>query len=320
MLSNEHTNFAGSYAKPLFALRNAHDFEHIIGRITEYTAEFKIEYEQTLRYLLSELLYNTREHGTAYVNGKPIPSLVQFNWYSQQNRLAFIIADLGIGIKQHLEQSYPGFENDSSAILSAIKPQTSGTKNIQNPYAAKNNAGMGLFLTSNIVRNLKANMYIVSGKGLVHISPNDVTSQELQNAWPGTFVYVTLQLSKERDINLEKMMAEFRTMALRELSNGNGVTDDIHYLSIRNYFGINPVNKESAIWYRNDKLLPAIEAGKKISLDFSGVTSVPHSFLSALIATPIKKLGIEAYRRIRILNATPELRETIDYIFEENTM
>ncbi len=320
VLRNQEINFDGTYTKPLFALRNSSDFDLILERIMKYTASFRLEYIQTMRYLISELLYNTLEHGSATLHGQRIPSLVQFNWYKRQNKLAFIIADLGIGIKRHLEQSYPGFENDSQAILYALRPQITGTKSVLNPYTEKNNAGMGLYLTSNIIRNLKANMYIISGKGLVHISPVDFTSKELSSAWHGTFVYVTIQLSNEDDVNLEKLMSEFRAKAMHELQNGNGLDEQIHYLNMRNYFGSNPVNKESAIWYRNEKLIPALEEGKTIRMDFSDILTAPHSFLSALIATPIKKLGLEAYRRIKIINASPELRETIDYIFEENTL
>jgi hypothetical protein len=50
------------------------------------------------------------------------------------------------------------------------------------------------------------------------------------------------------------------------------------------------------------------------------VISAPHSFLSALLATPIKILGLPAYKKIKIVNAAPEIRETIDYILDENTL
>ncbi|WP_222860938.1 hypothetical protein [Vibrio cholerae] len=47
--------------------------------------------------------------------------------------------------------------------------------------------------------------------------------------------------------------------------------------------------------------------------------SAPHSFLSALLASPIKSLGMVSFKRIKIINASPEIRETIDFIFDDNT-
>ncbi len=38
------------------------------------------------------------------------------------------------------------------------------------------------------------------------------------------------------------------------------------------------------------------------------------------IATPIKQMGMNAYKKLKIINAEPEIRETIDYILDENTM
>lgn len=65
--------------------------------------------------------------------------------------------------------------------------------------------------------------------------------------------------------------------------------------------------------------MPNIDLDKKIIIDFEHIKSAPHSFLSALLATPVKRLGMKAYKKISILNASPEIRETIDYIMDENT-
>jgi hypothetical protein len=44
-----------------------------------------------------------------------------------------------------------------------------------------------------------------------------------------------------------------------------------------------------------------------VLVDFDGVETAPHSFLSALLASPIKTLGLPAYKLIKIVNATPEI-------------
>ncbi|MNJ67409.1 hypothetical protein D3C77_635800 [compost metagenome] len=86
-----------------------------------------------------------------------------------------------------------------------------------------------------------------------------------------------------------------------------------------NYFGKNADVKSEGISYRDKYIIPALSDGKSLLLDFVDVDSSTHSFLNALLATPIRRLGLMAYKRIRIVNATKEIRETIDYILDDNT-
>lgn len=324
VLVNANQRFKGAEYKPLIALRKQSDFSLALSKAEAYTKKFDVEYEKTLRYVISELLYNTLEHGSTYCNHRGrkirIPSIIQFTWYKNRNELQFVIADIGIGIKKHLEQTYLPFDDDETAIRKAIRPQVSGTFGISDPYKSKDNAGVGLYISSNIVRRLNAEMHIISGNGLVHISPRDITSSTLATNWPGTFVVVKVSLEGGAPINLHKMMAEFREAAAKELKGAEQEeSDNSHYLSINNYFGPFAEDKEAAINYRNKYLIPAIDGDGAIIVDFSDVSSAPHSFLSALLATVIKRMGMSAYKRIKITNAHPEIRETIDYILDENT-
>lgn len=317
VLNDEGDNFHGTPHKPLLAIRNTEDFRAALEKAESYTQTLHIEYEKTLRYILSELLYNTLEHGRSHQH---IPSLLQFSWYETKHELAFVIADLGIGVKKHLSQSYAGLENDVEAILLALKPQVSGTFNGRGQYAAKNNAGIGLYLSSNIIRRLHAHMYIISGSGLVHISPTEVTRRKLRSSWPGTFVYVTLNLGAVADLNLQKLMVEFREAAAAEVARANANEEkQRYYLNIRNYFGRYAEDKQLAIKLRDEKLLPAIDEGVVVTIDFEEVISAPHSLLTALLATPIQRLGLAAYKKIKVINSSPEIRETIDFILDENT-
>lgn len=324
VLMKELQNFNGHPYKPLLAIRNNSDFKKALSRAEEYTKDFNVEYEKTLRYVISELLYNTLEHGksTRLYNNKPkqVPSLIQFTWYINNDELHFIVSDIGIGIKAHLEQTYPTFEDDKSAILEAIKYKVSGTFGISNPYRSKDNAGVGLFISSNIIRKLNADMHILSGNGLVHISPRDTTSHTTKYFWPGTIVLVSLKLGEDLNLNLHQFMSELRESAATELKFGEDKEkENILYINISNYFGKYAEEKETAIKFRDNRILPALEQNKNLILDFVKVVSAPHSFLSALLATPIKRLGLDAYKKIKIVNAEPEIRETIDYILDDNT-
>lgn len=322
--TDEKTNFRHNLYKPLIAIRNTADFKKAISMAEEYTKEFNVEYVNTLRHVLSELIYNTQEHGVSHFSykGKQLvtPSLIQFTWYQKRNEIHFIIADIGIGIRRHLSQTYSGIESDLEAIKMAIKPQVSGTFAKTNPYESKNNAGVGLFISTHIIKRLNADMHIISGDGILHVSPRDITAKNLSNPWPGTVVLVSVKLERGADFVFHSMMQEFREAARVELSKGvTNENDGRFYLNIENYFGPYAEDKHSAIKIRDEKILPNIVDNKIIVVDFDHVKTAPHSFLSALLATPVKRLGMKAYKSIKVLNASPEIRETIDYILDENT-
>lgn len=325
VLMHENVNFKGSQNKPLFAIRNNKDFKKLIETAESYTQEINLEFTKTLRYILSELLYNTIEHGYSYYQfgsrQYQVPSLCQFSWYRNKGEVSFLIADSGMGIKNHLEQTYPGFESHADAILAALRPQVSGAFKNTDPYKDKNNAGIGLFLSSNIVRRLKAEMHVISGDGVVHITPRDTTITTMDSFWPGTMVLVNIKAdSDDQAQSLEQMLRKFREDALSEQRKADvNEGKSQYYVEIRNFFGAFAEDKQAAIAFKNERLFPALEMNKQLLMDFKDVESAPHSFLSALLASPVKSLGMRAYKTIKIVNANADIRETIDFILDENT-
>jgi hypothetical protein len=324
VMVDEAVNFHGDPFKPLVGIRNVGDFKLALDRADGYCDGFNISYSSTLRYVLSELLYNTLEHGVSYFsyggNNRRLPSILQFTWYETRHEMHFIIADCGIGIKRHLEQTYPAFESDADALAKAMEPGVSGTFGITDPYRAKNNQGVGLYISSNIVQRLDADMHIVSSSGVLHVSPKDFTVRTIDSRWPGTFVLVSIKVEPTVAFALESLMQELRLRADQEIANKSAAeAAGEFYLSISNHFGARAEDKELAARIRDRYILPAIEAQKVVTLDFEAVTAAPHSLLGALLATPIKKLGMSAYKRIKFINCLPEIRETIDFILNDNT-
>lgn len=330
--SNVKQEFRHSFDKPLFFIRDKNSFTKAIDSVKNYTTTLGVEYEKTLRYIISELFYNTLEHGVSkhkisstykFPHVYKIPSLVQFCWYKTRNEIEFIVADLGVGIKNHLEQSHLPFESDIDAIKEALKPNISGTFGTSDPYTSKDNAGMGLYISNNIVKRLHSDMYIVSGKGTVHISPTDITTKTNSFNWPGTFVIVKIRVKNIKKFVYESILAEIRDEANVEIKEKQDIKgQEEHYLRIENYFGENAEIKLEAISYREKYLLTVASSGKNIVLDFNNVSYSPHSFLNALLAIVIRtyeKSGYNSYKKIKIINAKPDIRETIDYILNENT-
>ena len=324
VMTDPRINFKSNSHKPTFAIRNTDDFKAAAAAIENFAEQFGVDYQQTLRYVLSELMYNVLEHGHSdffrHGHRYPMPAVVQFTWYEKINELHFVVADMGMGIKTHLSQAYQGLASDEEAIRLAIQPEVSGTFGSQDPYSGRNNAGMGLYLSSSIAKKLRGDMYIGSGDGLVHISPQDVTSKGLGKPWPGTFVLVTIRLDRGTEFALESMMTEFRARARDEvLARDQAKQSEGMLVRMYNYFGKRAEVKSDAISYRDKYLLPAVREGKIITLDFRDVSSSTHSFLNALLASPIRTLGLKAYKRIRMVNVTSEIRETVEYILDDNT-
>jgi hypothetical protein len=324
VLINDGRDFSISPNRKTYALRRRSDVQGTINNARRAIKQYTIGFPEYLSYIISELLYNCTEHGrrTATVDNCQVlvPAIFQFGLYPQLNRLSFIFSDLGMGIKAHLEQTYPPFPAHQDAIIYALRPNVSGTFRQQSgPYATQNNAGMGLTYSSLMLKRLKGDMYIVSHNAVVHVSPEDVTSHQIENFWPGTFVLINLNVGGAPRVSLEDLMAEIRISAQKELEGASLKEETDRYtVSIFNYFGKYAEDKDAAITFRDRHMIPAIEGGKRIDLDLRDVETAPHSFLNALLATPIRRLGMKAYQRIRIYNAAGTIHEIIDKVMEDN--
>jgi|SRR5271157_634195 len=323
-LLNDGHGFGYRPGRQTFALRRRSDVQSTLNEARRAIKNYSIGFPDYLAYIVSELLYNATEHGRrlAVIDNCQVmvPSIFQFGYYPQLNRLSFIFSDLGIGIKAHLEQTYPPYPTHQEAIAYALRPNVSGTFNQQSqPYAVQNNAGLGLTYSSQMLKRLKGDMYIVSHDGVVHVSPEDVTTRQLKHPWLGTFVLINLNVGDTLGISLEQLLAEVRVSAQKE-ADGASEKESVnrYYVSILNYFGKWAEDKDAAITFRDRRLIPAIEAGKRIDLDFRDVETAPHSFLNALLATPVRLLGMKAYQWIRIYNASGSIHEIIDAVLDDN--
>ena len=322
ILNNSQNNFHYVYNKPLFAIKyKDHNITQMLNTIRDYAMDLPTDlirgYEDAVRYIISELTYNALEHGF----NPQIPSLLQFNWYRDKNQLSFILADLGVGIKTHLEQTYAPFTNNIDAIAMALEPEISGTFGVNvGPYKQQNNAGMGLYLSSNLGKTLEADMYIISGDGVAHISPLDVTYTTLNNSWPGTFIYMTIGFDRLKTYDLHKHLEDFRKHATETVAKRNNIVRAPElYIDMYNYCGERCEVKLEAINLRERKIIPAIQKGETVILDFSHAITATHSFLTALLADPIKTLGLKSYKQIKIIGANETIRTIIDFVFDTYT-
>ena len=80
-------------------------------------------------------------------------------------------------------------------------------------------------------------------------------------------------------------------------------------IDMYNYFGKHCEVKYEAIKQRDKRILPALTEGKTVVLDFTEAETATHSFLVALLATPICNTGIKAYKLIKIKGAELIIKE-----------
>ncbi|MGX9685914.1 STAS-like domain-containing protein [Deinococcus wulumuqiensis] len=322
VLASDKDDFRNYRNKLLKAIRSYDDFNIALQYIDTYIDNFDVSYSKSLRHIISETVYNTIEHGKAVISYEDtqtqIPSLININWLEKSNEIQILVADVGIGIRKHLKNYIPDLEDDVSAILKSIEPKISGTFGQSGLYKQGDNAGMGLYMSSNLARNLRADMYIISGNGKIHVSPKDLTHKTLEDRWPGTIVFIKLKLKENQTIDIEEILEKIRQSARDEVADRNKQkAKDYEYFVLSNYFGRYAENKGEAINFRDRHLLPALRNGKSVKLDFTDILVSPHSFLNALLSTAVKELGEASFRRIKTVNAISEINDTVDYIFED---
>ena len=177
------------------------------------------------------------------------------------------------------------------------------------------------YIISELTYNaLEADMYIVSGDGVAHISPLDVTYTTLENAWPGTFIYMTIGFDRLKTYDLHKHLEDFRKHATETVAKRNNIVRAPElYIDMYNYCGERCEVKLEAINLRERKIIPAIQKGETVILDFSHAITATHSFLTALLADPIKILGLKSYKQIKIIGANETIRTIIDFVFDTYT-
>jgi hypothetical protein len=73
-------------------------------------------------------------------------------------------------------------------------------------------------------------------------------------------------------------------------------------------------NKDVARDIREEHIIPSIEKGKEVILDFGGVESTTQSFIHALISEPIRKYNGEAMKLMVFKNCNDNTKEIITIV------
>ena len=147
----------------------------------------------TLKYAVSEIIDNALQHA-----GFPHGAIVGAQTYPKMpNRLIdMVVADCGIGIRQHLTQHplYHNLVDDAEALQIALTPNVTGvyqprTMDERPDPQASQNQGLGLSVVNLLARRNAGRLVVWSGRA-IYDSKQGIAPMPV--AWPGTVVFLQL--------------------------------------------------------------------------------------------------------------------------------
>jgi hypothetical protein len=168
------------------------------------------EQAQAVQYSVSEMVRNVLEHSRSPDGAVAAAELYPASG-GRQAHVSIGIADCGAGIRRSLSLNFPDLASDREALLTALKPGTSGaTRGI---YGTTDNAGAGLFFTRRLATTADGQFGLLSGDALLRSSPadGDASDDELARdipRYPGTVVAV--EIGVDEPFEWAEFLAETR--------------------------------------------------------------------------------------------------------------
>lgn len=149
--------------------------------------------------LLDEILRNVEEHAWS-----PVNALLQAQFYPSRGITVFAVADTGVGIFENLQSRHADVVDDETALRKALNPGVSG-RNLRRDHI--DNAGVGLTVTSRLVRKARGVFQIASGDTVLEVTANGETARKLSGTrWPG--VIVTMVVPRDDTLDWDAMYEE----------------------------------------------------------------------------------------------------------------
>jgi len=147
----------------------------------------------TLKVCLEEIFNNVRDHAERE------SSCVFAQHFPAQNSITISIADIGVGIIEHIKS------NDEYAHFSDEEALRNAVKNKFTTKSTPRNRGAGLdTLIHNVVMNASGTVYILANKGiLVCRNEKGQMIQEYRPAnhyYPGTHIEIQIEVSHAEDL------------------------------------------------------------------------------------------------------------------------
>jgi len=273
---------------PLKRITSSKEIAPTVNALMDLLAIDDEEVESAVKYSLVELLRNVVQHSRSRIGG-----LVSAVFFPKTGLVDVVVADIGCGLRASLRDAYGEINLDSKAVRFALQPHVSGTFQSGAYHSMKDNAGLGLFFIKEIASRSAGGFFLGSGNTLADIWGSEKGElkkryQQSKNAgWRGTFAL--LQLRREAIGEFGALLSLCREIAAEVRKDRSELAvdfvdetldlDGLQTVSIRSF----EEDVEAAAEVREKTILPALDKGELIVLDFSGVRAATQSFIHALM-------------------------------------
>jgi hypothetical protein len=189
---------AGRYI-PLCQIKGTNDLRLLFADVVPLLhLDGEPEQAQAVQYSVSEMVRNVLEHSQSPDGGVAAAELYPAS-DGRQAHVSIGIADCGSGIWRSLSRNFPQIASDREAVLTAMKPGTTGAG--RSYYGTSDNAGAGLFYTRRLATTADGQFGLLSGEAFLRASPadGDIADEELAMEiprYPGTVVAVEIGIEE----------------------------------------------------------------------------------------------------------------------------
>ncbi|MBI3843802.1 MAG: DUF4325 domain-containing protein [Planctomycetes bacterium] len=269
------------------------------------------ETKDALKYGMAELGRNVVQHAWSDIGGVAIAQ-----YFPDRKHVQIAIVDNGRGVKAALADQYPEVRTHLESVKLALLPHVSGAVSV-GPYGSSDNAGLGLFFCKEICWRSGGSLWLGSFDALVGIRDNDESARKRVyrriNPWPGTFVVMDFPANGVVDFgNLLEVCQSLAADARR--ASGPAALDFLaHAPELDDAETVRVVefveNVEQAGKVRDCVLMPRINDGKTVILDFLGIRFVTQSFAHALLNDVLRIPG--SLMRLVFVNCTKATEQAI---------
>jgi anti-sigma regulatory factor (Ser/Thr protein kinase) len=244
-----------------------------------------------LKYAMSELGRNVVQHADSVAGGVAIAQ-----HFPERGDIQIVLCDVGRGVRGSLKPNYPEIATDVEALKLALLPHVSGAVS-SGPYAASDNAGLGLFFCKEIAWRAGGTFWLASERALVGVTGADADARRRVyrriEPWPGTIVAIDLPVHGVADFAgllelcrqvAQQARAQPGTAGLDVLAEPPDlaqIPDAERPFVVRVDTFLENVQEAAKV--RDTELRPRLERGEQVFLDFGKARFVTQSFAHALL-------------------------------------
>jgi hypothetical protein len=283
-------------------------------------SEALVEARNTLKYVLVELFRNVIQHSKDPLGG--VVAAQVMNPGHDSRLVQVVVADAGLGIPEALRWEHPNLHGPEDALDKALWPHFSGTFPLGETGSAQGNAGMGLFVISEMAKLTGGRMLLASRGAALCLTgnPDDFDDNRIVSVgagvgYPGTLVAFEMALDNVHDfdgmLEVIKDRARLRTptRATNKWLRFDAPPAGTQVLMV----GVAVEYTPEALEFSKAVLRPRILAGAPLVLDFRKIDFCSQSFLHALLYEPIR-LAWATKNPIYIANVAPGVRSGLELL------